>query len=619
MRQWILTASALALACGTAQAQTAPGTDEDATLLDRIVVTTPLRRETSLIRSTSSVTVVDEAEIANSAAADLPSLLKRYTGVSITSYGGQGASSNVQLRGMSSTQTLVLVNGVRTAAATSGTSSLFNIPLSAIERIEIAKGPHSSQYGADAMGGVINIITKRGGACGDGRNFCGSVTAGVSHPWGAQLSADLRGEVDGLEYSVGGGILGTRGYDFTLPTTWGHEPDDDGFMQGSFNFSLSKQFDWGRLYADGLFSRGRSQYDATAPGFNEVDTTTFAGKAGATFDHTDDWSSTVEFSSGVDLSTNFRDGVPGQDEFDTTRYGVLASTEKSFTTGLVDHKLLGGFEVYRENVDTTLPLAVTGRTLAAGFAQYSLDYGALTVDSGIRHDYNEQFGDATTYNIGASYEFVPGLVGRASYGTGFRAPTFNDLYYPGYSNPDLRPEKSQTYEVGLAWQPNADTSVDLVFYQTWLRDAIASMPPTYIPFNVARARITGFEASVWHAFDERWSGKVTLDVRDPVNLDNGLHIPNRDRFKAGAELNFAATDKLDLSAKVLYVASKHSNVANTTRAPDYVTVDLSASYRFDEKSTMKFSVENLFDETYETVAGYRAPGRTVNLSLTRQF
>ena len=109
MRQWILTASALALACGAAQAQaqSALDADQDTTVLDTIVVTTPLRRETPLIRSTSSVTVVDEAEIASSAAADLPSLLKRYTGVSITSYGGQGASSNVQLRGMSSTQTLV--------------------------------------------------------------------------------------------------------------------------------------------------------------------------------------------------------------------------------------------------------------------------------------------------------------------------------------------------------------------------------------------------------------------------------------------------------------------------------------------------------------------------------
>lgn len=592
----------------------------NATMLERIVITTPLRRETTLARSTSSVTVIDRQSIESSAAPDLPSLLKSYTGVSIVSYGGQGASANLYLRGMSASQTLVLINGVRASSVTTGTASLGNIPLDSIERIEIAKGAHSAQYGSDAMGGVVNIITKQGGSCADGRNSCGSVTAGVSHPWGGTLSGNVRGRsASGVDYSFGGSVIGTRGYDFTLPTAFGHEPDDDGFLLGSMNASLSKQFDWGRIYGDALVARSRGQYDASFPLANEVDTTSFAGKLGTEIRHSEDWSSTVELSSSVDRSRNFRDGIAGNDRFNSSRYSLFASTAKNFDTGTISHVLTGGAEVYREQVDSTVDFDVTARTLAAVFSQYSLSYEALTVDSGIRYDHNGQFGGATTYNVGASYAILPDLTLRSSYATGFRAPSFNELYYPNYSNPNLKPEKSRSYEVGLNWQATTDTNLDVAFYQTWLTDAIASNPPTYLPFNVAKARITGFEAALAHRFNTGWSGKVTLDIREPLNQDNGKFIPYRDRLKAMAEVTYSPTERLDLTTRMLYGAARYADTANTVKLPDYVTVDFTALYALDAASQVKFAVENLFDADYSTVTDYRAPRRTFNLSFTRTF
>jgi len=600
-----------------AQNNNIPG---NATMLERIVITTPLRRETTLERSTSSVTVVDRESIEHSAAPDLPSLLKSYTGVSIVSYGGQGAASNLYLRGMSASQTLVLINGVRASSATTGTASLGNIPLESIERIEVAKGAHSAQYGSDAMGGVVNIITRQGGPCADGRNSCGSVTAGVSYPWGGTLSGNVRGQSrSGVDYSLGGSLTGTRGYDFTLPTAYGHEPDDDGFLLGSINASVSKQFDWGRIYGDALLARSRGQYDDSYPGANEVDTTSFAGKLGTEIRHSEDWSSTVELSSSVDRSRNFRDGVAGDGRFNSSRYGLFASSTKNFDTGAVAHVLTGGAEIYREQVNSTVNFDVKARTLAAVFSQYSLSYEALTIDSGIRYDHNGQFGGATTYNVGASYEILPDLRLRSSYATGFRAPSFNELYYPNYSNPNLKPEKSKSYEIGLNWQASADTNLDVAFYQTWLTDAIASNPPTYLPFNVAKARITGFEAALAHRFSTEWSGKVSLDVRQPLNQDNDKYIPYRDRLKAMAEVTYSPTEQLDLTTRLLYGAARYANAANTTKLPDYVTVDFTALYALDASSQVKFAVENLFDADYSTVTDYRAPGRTFNLSLTRTF
>lgn len=612
----VLLASAGILALpSTASAQNLP---DGGVVLDTIVVT-PLRRASSLQRSTSSVTVIDSADIERSAAPDLQSLLKSYSGISIKTNGGQGSSSDIYMRGMSSKQTVVLINGVRTASATSGSTALANIPLSSIDRIEIAKGAHSAQYGADAMGGVINIITRQGGACGK-RSWCGSLSAGVSHPWGGYVSGSVQGRSsDGIDYAFGAAIIGTQGYDFTTLDAYGHEPDSDGFLQGSFNFALSKDFDWGKIYADGLFSRGRNQYDAKPPSPNQADSTAFAGRVGTRIDHTADWSSTLEFSTGIDNSRNFRKGVSGTDRFETRRYGVFASTEKSFDTGSINHTVTAGVEAYREAIDTTIAYDETSRDLAALFGQYSLEYEALRFDGGLRYDHNSQFGDVVTYNLGMSYEVLPDLVLRSSYATGFRAPTFNELYYPGFANPDLRPEKSRSYEVGLNWQATASTSLDMAFYQTWLSDAIMSTAPSYLPYNIASAKVTGFEATLAHRFDDRWGVKGSVDLKQPIDEDTDKDLPYRERFKAAAEVNFTPIEKLDLTARLIYGGARYADAANSKKLGAYVTADFVALYSIDSQSQLKFSVENIFDKDYQTSSGYIAPGRTINIGLTRNF
>ena len=618
MKGNIIVTGALALSLGGgAQALAQEDGQDGVVLLDTITVTTPLRRESPLARSTSSVTVIGEEQIRRSVASDLPSLLRSLAGVSIVSNGGRGSQTGLSLRGTRPVQTLVLINGVSARSATSGETSVFNIPLEAIERIEIAKGAHSAQYGSDAIGGVVNIITKSGGACDNGQAVCTTLTAGVSHPWGGHAGAEVRGTTpDGTRFALGGRLTGTRGYDFTL---WPVELDDDGFLQGSLNFSLSKEFDWGEIYADGLYSRARSEYDNQWGPENQADTDTFAGKLGARFDHGDDWTSTVELVSGVDRSRNFAPGGPVSASFDTARLGGFASTQKTFATGKASHIVNVGGEVHREQVRSTTLYDETARTRAAAFAQYTLELGALTVDAGLRHDDDSQFGGATTYNLGASYEVVPGLTVYASHGTGFRAPTFNDLYFPGgWANPNLLPERSRSVEAGLRWNPDERTTFEAAVYRTLLTDAIA-LDAMWIPQNIDRVRINGFEASLSHRFDDRWLGRVSVDVRDPRNRATGLVMARQERFKIAAELEFKATEKLDLTARVQHVASRFDDAANTVPLSAYTVVDFGAIYAFDAQSQLKLSVENLFNTRYSTADGYRAPGRTFNVSFSRTF
>nr|WP_272214285.1 TonB-dependent receptor plug domain-containing protein [Marinicella sp. W31]MDC2879227.1 TonB-dependent receptor plug domain-containing protein [Marinicella sp. W31] len=205
------------------------------------------------MQSTSTVTVITEADIEKSAAPDLPSLLRKYPGVNVSTNGGQGAQSSITLRGASASQTLVLVDGMRVASATAGSAYLSNIPLSAIDRVEIAEGAHSAQWGADAIGGVVNIITKDGSSCVNGQSICTTLETGVTWPWGGFGTIATRGITDnGVDFNVGLSILGTEGYDFTTPENSVHEDGRDGFLQGSLNYSIGKDFNWGRLYSEGF-------------------------------------------------------------------------------------------------------------------------------------------------------------------------------------------------------------------------------------------------------------------------------------------------------------------------------------------------------------------------------
>src|SRR5690606_20083636 len=192
-------------------------------------------------------------------------------------------------------------------------------------------------------------------------------------------------------------------------------------------------------------------------------------------------------------------------------------------------------------------------------------------------------------------------------------------YYPGFANPDLRPEKSRSYELGLNWQATASTSLDIAFYQTTLRDVIMSTAPSYLPYNVASAKVTGVEATLAHRFDDRWGVKASVDLKQPIDEETDNDLPYRERFKAVAEVNFAPIEKLDLTARLIYGGSRYADPANSKKLDHYVTADFVALYSIDKQSQLKLSVENIFDKDYQTSSGYIAPGRTINVGLTRNF
>ncbi|MGV0909776.1 TonB-dependent receptor domain-containing protein [Martelella sp. FOR1707] len=639
MREFIAAGMAVAVlaSAGEGLAQDAGAT----TVLEPIYVTTPLRRPSTIVQSTSTVTVVTEEDIERSAAVDLPSLLRSYPGVNVTTNGGMGANAGITLRGTNTGQTLVLVDGMRVASATGGSTAIANIPLASIARVEIVEGAHSAQWGADAIGGVVNIITKDGSFCENGAATCSSVETGVTYPWGGFGTLSTRGVTgSGVDFNVGLSVIGTEGYDFTTPSNSVHEPGRDGFLQGSFNYSVGKDFAWGRVYSQGFYARSNPHFDS-APyadwmtgdmvyGANQSIQTNAAFKLGAEFDHADDWSSVFEIYSAFDYQKNFRDDHPEADtHYDTNRFGISGSTTKEVIAGDALNIFTLGFDAYRETVDSSVDYTETGRNVGAFYGQYSLELDALTVNAGLRYDADEQFGGALTYNAGLGYELVEGLTARASFSTGFNAPTFNDLYWAfdgSYvGNPYLDPETSKNWEAGLNWDSGAGSVVDLVYYENYIDDMIVfvSDPVTYIGTmeNIEEAKVSGVRATYSQMLlDDRLGLDFGLEYRLPKNETDDEYIANQNRLKLTAAASWQATERLNLNADIEYVGSRWTNASNfNPQLGDYTVVDISANYAVDDLSNVKFAVENLFDEDYQTIPGYNAPGTTVTLSYRRTF
>ncbi|WP_174802357.1 TonB-dependent receptor plug domain-containing protein [Martelella limonii] len=639
MREFIAAgvAAAVLASAGEGLAQEAVAT----TVLEPVYVVTPLRRPSTIVQSTSTVTVVSEEDIERSAAVDLPSLLRRYPGVNVATYGGQGAEAGLTLRGVNAGQTLVLVDGMRVSSATSGTSAIANIPLASVARVEIVEGAHSAQWGSDAIGGVVNIITKDGSACETGAAICTTVETGVTYPWGGFGTLSARGITEnGVDFNVGLSLLGTEGYDFTTPDNFVHESGRDGFLQGAFNYSIGKDFAWGRVYSQGFYSRSNPHFDS-APytdfytgdlvyGANQSYQTNSAFKLGAEIDHADDWSSVFELYSAFDYQKNFRNDHPeAETHYDTNRVGLSGSTTREVVAGDALNVFTLGFDAYRETVDSSVDYTETGRSVGAVYGQYSLEVDALTLNSGLRYDADEQFGGALTYNVGLGYELVEGLTARASFSTGFQAPTFNDLYWAfdgSYvGNPNLDPETSKNWEAGLNWDSGYGSVVDVVYYENYIDDMIVyvSGPPTYIGTmeNIEKAKVSGVRAVYSQALlNDRLGLDFGFEYRLPKNETDDQYIADQNRLKLTAAASWQATERLNLAADIEYVGSRWTNTSSyNPQLGAYTLVDVSANYAVDELSNIKFAVENLFNEDYETITGYVGPGTTVTLAYRRTF
>lgn len=596
--------------------------DEAATDLPHVVVTATRTAQTQ-DQTLASMTVITREDIDLLQPASLMDLLAATPGMSMSDTGGPGKSAGLYLRGTSASQLAVLVDGVRVGLVSAGAVAFSYIPLDQVERVEIVRGPFSSLYGSDAIGGVVQIFM---------RHAAGSFVPNVSVTTGSwatrKASAGLSSSTDNGWISVQAshhrtdGINACRmGAASAFAGCYADQPDRDGFLDNALSLTAGYRFNeaWS---VDGVAMRseGWSDYDGLdyATGLDykgdEFITQSVGGQLRFALNQR------VKFSlrggSSMDSSTYMLKGALGKVEsghINSRRNLGSLQTDIDTGNGLVTL----GYDWEQQKLDSNVAYSFTGRTIRGAFAQWQAGFGAQSLQANLRRDDNSQYGHKTTGSLLWGLDLSEALRLTANYGTAFRAPTFNDLYYPGYANPNLMPETSRNVQFGLRgtkafgyWSVEA--------YRNDIRDMITFDAATYKPANIGRAHIQGIEAVLGAklgGFDVRATATVMRSRNDSssgVN-DNKL-LPRRPERSARLDVD-RTLGAFTLGGGWSVASRRFDDIGNQHSLGGYGLLDLRAGWKLNTDWQLQLSVDNVLDKNYETAWYFNQPRRNFMLTL----
>ena len=584
---------------------------------DRIVVTAT-RSEAAVDEIGSSVTVITRAQLEALRQPVLLEALRFVPGLEVAQAGGPGRTAGAFLRGASTAQTLVLLDGVRLNDPNTGAFDFADLRTDEVERIEILRGPQSTLYGSEAMGGVINIITRRGEA-----GVAGAVGAEVGSLDAGRLSATLSGAGGGFDWRFG--ATGER-----TDEAWAADPD-----RGNPERDPATRTGLGGVVGAALAGGGRAELslrasdaEAALDGFvygsGPVDDPNWrqrrralVGGVRVDLPVTEGWRQTVRVAAtdeelrGEDPDTAYNAyAIEGRmaeltlqsdlaiSSADTLIVGYTRRTEHGRNSGNYDERL------------TTDSLFADNRW---SWRQ------RLFVTAGVRVDDHSAFGRETSFRVTGALALGEGAARlHGSVGTGFRAPGLVDLYFPYYGNPQLRPESSTGWDLGAAMSiAGGRGEADLTVFANRFEDLIAFDYGTYLAANLARASARGAEivAELQASPAVRLGGSYTFT--DSSDLATGAPLPRRPRHRATASavLEPAGRWRGGLTA----VAVRDRIDAGGAALPDYVRVDGNVELRVADRARAYLRLSNLLDADIEEVAGYWSPGFAATLGLALDF
>jgi len=571
---------------------------------DEIVVTAT-RTARIADETLASTTVITRRDIERSQATSVPDLLQGLAGVSIANSGGAGKASSVLLRGTNADHVVVLIDGIKVGSATLGTAAFQDFPVEQIERIEVVRGPRSSLYGSEAIGGVIQIFTRKGG---------GALTPSASVTLGSyntrQAAANLSGGGENGWFNLGLSQLETDGFSATKGSA---EPDKDGYRNTSLNLRAGYRFQPGNEVDFHLLrAQGHNEFD----GSYQNQSASVQQAAGLSLKHqaSELWSLKLAAGQGQDDSDSSLNGV-FKSRFNTRRNTLSWQNDLALAP---DHLFTLGLDRQEDAVASTEAYTVTSRDTTGLFAQYQGRAGKQDFQFSLRRDDNSQFGAYTTGNAAWGRALADDLRVTLAYGAAFKAPTFNQLYYPGFGNPNLKPEQSRSLEAGLSGKAGAGRW-SLNAFETRVADLIG-FDASFAPANIDSARIRGLEAiSSWRLAD--WDTRLNLTLQNPENRSNTANfgkVLNR-RAEQSARLDLDRDfGPYRMGTTLRAEGRRYDDLANTTRLAGYGLVDLRAEYRLARGLRIQARLENLFDKDYETVSLYNQPGRSQFVTLRYQ-
>lgn len=596
-------AGLFSLAALGAQAQGTP--TPPVTTLDPVLVTAT--RGLSATPTLRDATVITREELDTYGALGLGEILQRRAGIELRATGGPGQPQGLFIRGAGSAQTLVLIDGLRAGSATVGTTSVENIPVEMIERIEIVKGPLSSLYGSEAIGGVIQIFT-RGTAV---PHLFGSVGYGNDRDRRAAASITT---VDGdTAVTLNAGV---RKVDAPSATTeripFCHDPDRDPHENAFASIRASHRLWQGELITVEAFTtRGKTEFDGCGT-HDRNDQTISGARVSSSTRFTDYWSGRLTVGQGRD-QLEIRGAFP--DRFETRQDQLAWVNELNVPGGTV----IAGFEALRQKVmaDATA-FSQSKRDTNSAFVGLNQAWAGQRIEASYRRDDDESFGARNTGSVGYGlpvWEGGPRI--SATFGRGFRAPTFYDLYGPTSEfyvpNPLLGPEHSKSREISIRSEGPAPFRWRVTAFDNRIDGLIVYVFPTVM--NVNRTRIRGVEiAAEGLAYGFRWLASATL--QRPRDEATGLRLQSRaERFGTVEMSRTFGSWTAGLNVLTSGERFDSPDESAASRLSPYTVVDARLRYQATKMIAVELIATNIGDRRYETAVGYDGARRGVLLNI----
>ena len=611
--------------------------------LKEILVTTPTRKSENQKNIIANTTVITEEEIEQAGLSSLAELLQKQSGIEISNLGGPGKVSSINIRGTSSTHSIILLDGMRIGASTSGMTTIENLPLSQIEKIEIVRGPASSLYGQDGIGGVIQIFTKKGR-----EGFHPYLSIGYGRYQTKQLNAGISGGNKTTSYALNISGTNTDGFSAFVPDSSKasntQNLDKDKYknrsISSTLSYNLNKDYKIDLQY---FLTTGRNMFDNRfanfSPDQNYRDKSkqeVYAMKTTGQINKL--WESSIKIGKSTDLYSaqqhynmdTFVYDPDVVDLYETTQYQMTWQNNIKLNKG----SLVMLYDFLQEKIDTTDLYDKTKRTNNGFVLGYNMEYNQNTLQTSLRKDLNSQYNNETTGNIGYAYQINPQWKINSSFGTAFVAPSFNYLYSSvdswALGNPDLKPEKSKNIEGSIKYQDNSK-SFYLTAYQNAIKDfiiyeAIAENSRTNTQ-NLNEAKIQGVTLTGDQSF-EHIQLKGSLTAESPKNKDTNKYLPRRAKLYGNLSINYYIQEWI-FGIEQIGSGSRYDDKANNNKIEGYMITNLIANFALNEKTTINFRLDNAFDKAYalayegsqssSTGYIYQTPGRSLYTNLRYDF
>jgi vitamin B12 transporter len=596
----------------------------------------------------ADITTISEEEIERASSSSLVDLLQKQAGVEISNTGGAGQISSIFLRGTNSGHVVVLIDGYRVDSITSGLTAFSNIPISQISKIEIVRGSASSLYGADAIGGVIQIFTKKGV---DG--FHPYINIGYGQYNTKSLQTGIRGGNETTTYSIN--ISGNETDGFSSYKT--NDPnlnDKDRFKNVSISASLSHKFNDDHQINFQLFnSNSKNHYDLKndpqyGTNWQNFDFKNQMAQEAYGISLKDrileNWTSTLRLGKGIDKSIQFQkmSTTIYDDDYNYISGGLYyPSKDKNITyqnqfSWQNDFKLpLGNLTLLYDQLDQKLDSDTTYNKNKRENKGYMIGYLVNNKSNDFQINYridnNSAYKTSETGNLGYSYHLNDEWKSSVVIGKAFKAPSFDFLYYPysygSYSNPNLKPEESRNIEVSLKYQKGNDTNLSITAYNNKIKNLISNRPldplndfSDYIADNISMAKITGLQFS-GNKFIGHFLFKGNLTIQSAENTDTNKNLSLRASHFGNLGVNYYIGD-WNIGMESTGSGPKYQDQANAFKIPGYIIMNLVADYRLNKDLKLNLRLNNLLNKDYalaydtnKIVTPFQTPGASFFINL----